>query len=372
MVISASGRGVAASPGHVPRSSSVRALGSRAAPDDGRQDRLERELARLLARHRPGTGLVALRREMVPRRSSWSIEDLRLHLSDGSVVHLLWKDLGREAPESRAHAIKPREVLERRRELWMYSAVLAEIGEGPVCWGSVDDGPRGIHWLFLEPVRGSPLCELGGADAWIAAAAWLGRFHARFSGLPPRGSLLLRHGPRLHRWWYRRALEFAERAARRGGTGSSRTRREADLLGELEPLHRVAVDRVSSMRSTLLHGEFCPANVLVTGGEAGRRIVPVDWEMAGVGPPVLDLAALTSGGWQGRDRSAFATAYREARLEAGADCPPLERLLELLDAALLLLAVQWMGWTGEAWSPPVELSTDWMQEAVRSASRMRT
>jgi len=356
---------VTAPGGHAP--------GRRGPADVDRPARLERELARLVAGRRPGATLVALEREVPPRRSSWAIEDLRLHLSDGSTVDLLWKDLGREAPDSRAQAIKPLNVLEPRRELWMYGSVLAEIGEGPVSWGSVRDGRQGIHWLFLEPIQGSPLCELGAPDAWIAAAAWLGRFHARFDGAPPRCSVLLRHRPRLHRWWYRRALEFAERrrTAEGGGTGGSEVRRVATLLREIGPAHRRAVDRVLSSGRTLLHGEFYPANILVTDDQRDRRVVPVDWEMAAVGPPVLDLAALTSGGWTHVEREAFATAYRDACREAGAACPPLGRLLELLDAALLLLAIQWMGWTEHAWSPPAELDTDWMAQALRSASRMR-
>jgi thiamine kinase-like enzyme len=62
---------------------------------------------------------------------------------------------------------------------------------------------------------------------------------------------------------------------------------------ESKLLHRVSLD-----------GEYYASNIVV----AGQRVCPVDWELAGAGPGLLDLAALTTG-WSYADRAAIAAAY---------------------------------------------------------------
>ena len=99
-----------------------------------------------------------------------------------------------------------------------------------------------------------------------------------------------------------------------------------------------------------VHGEFYASNILVSPG----RVCPVDWEMAGIGPGVLDLAALATA-WEGADRARIVAAYADER---GA---PVDE--EDLDAARLVLAVQWLGWA-EGWEPPREHATDWLAEAT--------
>jgi hypothetical protein len=82
--------------------------------------------------------------------------------------------------------------------------------------------------------------------------------------------------------------------------------------------------------------------------------------MAGVGPGVLDLAALASA-WGDEDVALLARAYGDVLGR------PVER--EGLDGARLHLAVQWLGWSRE-WTPPREHATDWLGEAVRAAERL--
>ena len=80
------------------------------------------------------------------------------------------------------------------------------------------------------------------------------------------------------------------------------------------------------------------------------RICPVDWELAGVGPGPIDLAALTAGGWTGAQRQELTGAYLEG-------CGDLYRAKSSFDRALtagwLQLAVQWLGWS-PGWRPPAE------------------
>src|SRR5205085_2225507 len=108
------------------------------------------------------------------------------------------------------------------------------------------------------------------------------------------------------------------------------------------------VARLASLPTTLVHGDLYASNVLVGDG----RVCAVDWELAGQGPGVLDVAALTMG-WGEHERETLVEAYRTAL----ALPPAAAELLEDLDRASLQLAIQWLGWSDE-WSPPPEHTHD--------------
>jgi hypothetical protein len=72
---------------------------------------------------------------------------------------------------------------------------------------------------------------------------------------------------------------------------------EVELLPEISPVLResssVLVDVLSNSPRTTIHGELYPQNVLIN--DTGPTVI--DWEGAGVGPGVFDLAVLTQGSW---------------------------------------------------------------------------
>jgi thiamine kinase-like enzyme len=187
----------------------------------------------------------------------------------------------------------------------------------------------GPGWLLLERVDAIPLSEASRLDAWLEAARWLARLHA--TPVPRTSRLLRRDEAHLLRW-VRRAVTFQR------------------SLATVEPVLCAAAERLASAPAVLLHGEAYPSNLLV---EHGGRIRPVDWEMFGMGAAALDLAALTSGGWDFDQRAQVVAAYREA---SGGAPDAAE-----LDAARLLVAVQWLGWS-ESWTPPAEHRHDWLAE----------
>jgi thiamine kinase-like enzyme len=84
-------------------------------------------------------------------------------------------------------------------------------------------------------------------------------------------------------------------------------------------------------------------------------VAPVDWEMAGIGPGVLDVAALLSG-WGDEQRSAIVAGYGVVPAEA-------------LAAARLHIAMQWLGWS-PGWTPPPEHARDWLAEALGAAREL--
>jgi thiamine kinase-like enzyme len=123
------------------------------------------------------------------------------------------------------------------------------------------------------------------------------------------------------------------------------------------------------MPMTFVHGEMYASNVLVSQDSTGRRVCPVDWEMAGVGPGLLDLAALCSG-WDEATGRSIALAYRAAQ-EPDRGWPPADAdFLALLDCSSLCLAVQWLGWSPH-WSAPPEHARDWLGHALELVDRLQ-
>jgi thiamine kinase-like enzyme len=90
-------------------------------------------------------------------------------------------------------------------------------------------------------------------------------------------------------------------------------------------------------------------------------VAAVDWEQAGIGPGLVDLAALTAGRWGEADRAEIAAAYAAT---AGSDFD-----VGALEACRLHLALQWLGWS-PGWTPPVDHRQDWLEEAVKAAARL--
>src|SRR5262249_39094033 len=151
-------------------------------------------------------------------------------------------------------------------------------------------------------------------------ARWLARLHLGLAaGARHLDSAvgLLRYDADFYRLWPRRALAFL------GQTASREVRRDLRWLGEAyEPV----VGRLSALPLTFLHGEFYPSNVLVQETEAGLRVCPIDWEMAAVGPGLIDLAALTAGKWSDEERTTLLRAYHAEWAATGTDAPPWEAL----------------------------------------------
>jgi aminoglycoside phosphotransferase (APT) family kinase protein len=174
----------------------------------------------------------------------------------------------------------------------------------------------------------------------------LARLHSRFSGAQlPQSGALLRYDASFLRIWADRAAE------RYGGEVASVAAHYDDVI----PL-------LVSQPHALLHGEFVASNVLVSRDDRRLRVAPVDWEMAGTGPGVLDLAALSSGSWGRTERLELARAYAD---ELGMGV--LGR--DLLEAARLQVAIQWLGWSPD-WTPPTEHAHDWLGEALDAAERL--
>jgi aminoglycoside phosphotransferase len=259
------------------------------------------------------------RRARYAYETSWPLEEIELERPDGSRLHVLLKRL------DGTPASKPEYAIDRAREIEAYSLLEDRNLGTPRCYAA------GRWWLAIEKVPGVELWQRGDLGSWEAASAWAGSLHRAFADAPPESASLLRRDECFHRM-------VLDRAATRGGAEVER----------LRPAAENAIARLAQLPRTLIHGELYPSNILIADG----RVAVVDWEMAGIGAGVIDLAAIVTG-WDPADRDKLVDAYGTA---ARSD----------VAAARLILALQWIGWN-EGWQPPAEHRRDWLAEARDAA-----
>jgi hypothetical protein len=282
-----------------------------------------------------GTEVETVSRRPYPYRTSFALEELEIVLGDGRRAQLLLKRLDRISLDEPTRAAKPVVVHDPKREIEAYELLAGKELGAPRCYGAILEEER--VWLLLEKVDGLELWQVGELEVWQAVARWARRLHDRFAGGPRGSQSLLRHDAAFYRLWAERAFAHVGAA-----------------LGPVIAQHDRVVERLTGLPRSFIHGELYASNVIVQLN--GRvRVAPVDWEMAAVGPGLVDLAALTTG-WGERERCAISAAYGVVDQTD-------------LDCCRLQLALQWLGWSPD-WKPPAEHARDWLAEALEIAARL--
>jgi Ser/Thr protein kinase RdoA (MazF antagonist) len=290
--------------------------------------------------------------------STSPLEELHLQWDDGTTDDLVFKDLSpRSVPKTRRLA-KPHFLRDPLREIDAYRlwSTVPQFSMSAYC-GDLVDRDRGQYWLFLQKLPGDELYKIGDFEVWKEVARWLARMHAgrvhRRAGSPLDHGI--RYDPAYLRRWVPRALENCSNFS----TGS---RRE---LAELAENYDTVVARLAALPVTFIHGGFYASNVLVACEGRGHRVYPIDWEMAGIGSGLLDLAALISGRWSDDQRQQLSLAYFDSLDDADRSAyRSWTAFREALDDCRLHLAVQWLGWSRN-WTPPPEHAHDWLREALQ-------
>jgi Ser/Thr protein kinase RdoA (MazF antagonist) len=145
-----------------------------------------------------------------------------------------------------------------------------------------------VRWALLLEYIDAWSLKYYDLPQWAGAVRRLADLHAHFAAQPARLSrcdALLRFDADYFRAWAQRALDAAARCA-------------ADLGRRLEPVvHEsgIAAEFIVSMPPTLVHNDLSPKNVLLDRSQEPSTVAFVDWEMAGIGCGLLDLAHLTYG-----------------------------------------------------------------------------
>lgn len=325
---------------------------------------LEQALSRHFGVERSISGL---ERRPSPYRTSYSLEELDLRLANDTTLQLMFKDLSRQALLEGARQAKPTFLHDPLREIETYRAILGPTRLGTATYyGAVVDDEIGRYWLFLEKVAGVELYQVGELSVWQHVARWLAGMHDRFvgeTGRPSWAAHLLNYDGNFYRLWPARARAFLRQ---RGLLHSGEARRRFDRLTER---YDQVVERLVALPVTLIHGEFYASNILVQPTAEGMRVCPVDWEVAALGPGLIDLAALTTGRWTEDQRMALAMAYYAGLAPNGSWPPPLDVFVSAFQCCHLHVAMQWLGWAPE-WSPPPEHAQDWLQDALILAEKL--
>lgn len=300
-----------------------------------------------------GKRVIDVRRIRSPYATSYELEELVVQPEGEPPLELMFKDLGTPSPAARA--IKPSFVVDPLREIEVYTKLLPGLPVSTArCRAVSIDQARRRYWLFLERIRGVELYQVGERTTWEVVARWLAHMHRALARRPSGCRRLLHYDAELITRWAHRAFEYAP--------ASNRSR-----LGEIAAHYDAVVQMMLLAPATPIHGEFYASNVLVDDPRSPSRVCPVDWEMAALGPPLIDLAALVSGAWSMPDRDAIAAAYHSAL--PAEDRPAKTDFRIALDACRLHLAIQWLGWSKE-WSPPAEHATDWLTSALELAGSL--
>lgn len=327
-------------------------------------DSLRRVLQDCLQQHcDTSCELKSLRRCKSIYSSSFVIEDLVAEFEDGSKLELVFKNLSTDSLLANARGVKPAFLRNPRREIEVYEKILASADLSTAhFYGSVVDEKNGLFWLFLEKVPGQELYLAGEFETWLESARWLARLHLQFEGraeiLPFEVPLLL-YDDQFYRVWPERAQRFL--ASQPGDVQQSLEH----LIGQYDRI----IGRLMTLPATLMHGEFYASNILTGTGPGGVRICPVDWEMAALGPGLMDLAALISGQWSDAEKAQMVRAYQAALSTGENDPDKLEKLFQDLAYCQLHIAMQWLGWSAQ-WSPPAEHRQDWINEAFRLVEQL--
>lgn len=152
--------------------------------------------------------------------------------------------------------------------------------------------PEG-DWLIMDAVAvGTPPREWT-PDAYRQSVVHLAQLHERFWGLAddlsnyPWLAKPLTADFEIHVFAAAQAVEKIVVEDRLSVLTDSRARLQAlgSLISEAE---RVAAP-LRALPQTLLHGDYWPGNMMA---HPGRRFTLVDWQLAGIGPGVLDLVVL--------------------------------------------------------------------------------
>lgn len=321
----------------------------------------DQEVVDLLSRQDGVGEVVTMTRRPYRYATSAPLEELHVETADGAELDLILKDLSRDRLLEEAAATKPEFLHRPERELDTYRRILAPARIGPRCFAAVAESDPPRYWLVLEKVPGVELWQVGELSVWEEVAGWLGSLHADFVGRTEEVREANPHVLDLSGEWFsswcRRALE---RLAK------SDDPRAESLRSALQPYDEV-VTALTALPRTFVHGELYPSNVLVGHGSP-PRICPVDWEMAAIGPGLVDLAAL-AGGWDEPQRRRLIAAYLRGCREAPGGTPKPQAGEEDLARCRLHLALQWLGWSAD-WRPPPEHAHDWLGEALELAGEL--
>ncbi len=308
--------------------------------------------------------LIRLERKPYCYHSSFAIEQLNATFEDGAQLKLIFKDVSEAGLLQQAKQVRPLIAGTLGREIFVYREILAGASLGTaVCYSGATYTDRRANWLLLEKIDGEELYQIGDFDAWCDAARWLAHMHDDLIDITLNcGTTLLE---KYDEDYWHGLIDRAGGVLTRGDNIRGDTIRPG-VLTWFEPACQQAAREVAQLPATFVHGEFYASNILIERRNVNTRVCPIDWETAGIGTGLLDLAALTAGDWSDDQKQALAKAYYDALRHKHVPWAEFDEFIEAVNNCRLLLAIKWIGWC-PGWEPPVEHRFNWVQEAMQMA-----
>jgi hypothetical protein len=181
----------------------------------------------------------------------------------------------------------------------------------PTYFGSIEE-PDGSCWLFLEDVGRE---RFSGHDPRhrTLASRWMAKLHRSGASLEA-GRRLPEAGPPRYLQHLRDGRARVQRNLDNPGLTGPERELLLDVLALLDRAESRwdAIERAcAGLPETVVHGDFRPKNVRIREEVCGPVLYALDWELAGWGVPVADLApARGSDSAQQLDVEAYAAALR--------------------------------------------------------------
>lgn len=269
-------------------------------------------------RHQPDRGTpTSIELRVTHPESAFPTYRADLRFSGRADLSLFVKDLGaRRRPVDQP-------VRHRECELDVYGRLLIGAELGTPRFVTEAPAKDGSHWLVLEFVDGTPLKWLD-FEWWLVAAGWLGRKDAHFQAR--QGELAavtsLRRFDEAH---------FAALGSQAMEAVHSTDPGKASSLAPIVEYCDEVVQDLTLGEWTLVHGSYRRAQVLVVTTSVPPRVCAVDWETAGYGSPLCDLASLCEG-FESERLSALVGAYLDSVVQHGGVAPDVEDLCRAMRA----------------------------------------
>jgi len=226
-------------------------------------------------------------------------------------------------------------------ERTVYEEILPRLPvTGPRYHGCIETGDAST-WLFVEDVGSQRLSPSDPAQRALAAR-WLGTLHTRALEVGAAASLPEAGPPR-----YLANLHASREAIRKCLKKPILTADDRCVLdGVLAQLDYLecrwpSLEReCDALPRTLTHGDFRPKNVRVRRQGAGLVINPIDWETAGWGVPVADLAPGRGRGLESQvDLEVYASMVQ--RVWPDLDSNLIGRMVVMGSIFRTLAAIEW-------------------------------
>ena len=160
----------------------------------------------------------------------------------------------------------------------------------PTYFGTAEERD-GTRWVFLEDVGREKFVPHDPVHRTLASR-WLGRLHRSGANIEAARRLPEAGPPRYLQHLRDARARILEHFGNPGLTVGDRTSLTDTLalLGRVESRWDAIAGACAGLPETVVHGDFRPKNVRIREEPGGAVLYALDWELAGWGVPVVDLA----------------------------------------------------------------------------------